>query len=193
MMRLWLCTLLAVDTVACAAPRTSPPREPAPAVSVSAPPPVETAMRPVPALPEGVFLQLWLPDTGDLFRVAADGRYLVTSGGGAEVQAAPMSQHERGAPVVSATGIARLDAALTAAGFFDLPASVPGEMPGDGVVLSNGGRAPKAVALVFSARRGAAVATVRVEGDPRAPATLGALAPVYVALDREALGGWAAE
>jgi hypothetical protein len=62
-----------------------------------------------------------------------------------------------------------------------------------GTVLRNSGREVEPRPVYFSARRDGAVKTVEAHGDFGAPCTLGALEPVYRALDAEALGDWMKE
>lgn len=142
-------------------------------------------------LPDGVLVQMWIPDTGELYRVAEDGRYLVTLPGAAEAQQQPRSRFEPGATVVSARGLDRLRAALGASGFFTLPARIAtGDCVSDDTVIRNSGRKVLRRRVVISARDGHRVATVEGLGDLAAPCTLAELEPVYRALDLEALGDW---
>jgi len=144
-----------------------------------------------PALPEGVLLQLYVPDTRELYRVADDGRFLVTPPGGAEQVEQPRSKFERGRETISEQGLDRLRAALDKAGFFSLPERVEtGDCVSDDVVIRNSGRKVLRRTVVFSARDGDREATVEGKGDFGAPCTLAELEPVYRALDLEALGDW---
>ena len=145
---------------------------------------------PAPTLPEDALIQLWLPDSGELVRIANDGRYLVTPKGGAEAQQAPKSKDEPDAKVVSAEGLARIGAALDTISFFTLPPQVDGSMRVAEMMTESSGQVAKAVTVVISARRDGKVNTVTVQGDPTVVPSLGTLAPVYAALDREAIGGW---
>jgi hypothetical protein len=144
-----------------------------------------------PALPEGVLLQLYVPDTRELYRIADDGRFLVTPPGGSEQREQPRSKYEPGRQELSADGLARLRKALDEAGFFSLPERIEtGDCVSDGVVIRNSGRKVLKRTVVFSARDGGREATVAGKGDFGAPCTLAELEPVYRALDLEALGDW---
>ena len=144
-----------------------------------------------PALPDGVLLQLFVPDTGELYRIAEDGRFLVTSPGGDEQAEQPRSKYEPGRQTLSDRGLDRLRAALEKAGFFSLPERIEtGDCVSDDVVIRNSGRKVLRRTVVFSARDGDEVATVEGKGDFGAPCTLAELEPVYRALDLEALGDW---
>ena len=142
-----------------------------------------------PALPDDVLLQLYVPETGELYRVADDGRFLV----GDRVQQ-PRSKYERGRQTISARGLQRLRVALEKAHFFSLPPKVDtGDCVTDDTVIRNSGRKVIRRTVVFSARDGGTVATVEGKGDFAAPCTLAELEPVYRALDLEALGDWQRE
>lgn len=144
-----------------------------------------------PALPEGVLVQLFVPDTGELYRVAQDGRFLVTSPGGEEEARKPFSKFEPGRETVSEQGLGRLRAALEQASFFSLPEQVAtADCVPDGTVIRNSGRKVTRRAIVFSARNGDTVRTVEGQGDFAAPCTLAELEPIYRALDLDALGDW---
>jgi hypothetical protein len=152
------------------------------------------ALTAAPAVPDGVVVQLYLPGTGELYRVTEDGRFLVTPPGGEEEQRPPLSRAERGRQTLSDAGIGRLRAALDEAGFFALPERIgANDCVPAGTVLRNSGRAVQPQPVVFSARRGGDVKSVEGLGDFGAPCTLGALEPVYRALDLEALGDWMKE
>jgi hypothetical protein len=154
------------------------------------PRPVSAAAQ-APALPDGVLLQLYVPDTRELYRIADDGRFLVTPPGGAEQRQQPRSKYEPGSQTLSARGLDRLRAALDKAGFFSLPERIEtGDCVSDDVVIRNSGRKVLRRTVVFSARDGDREATVEGKGDFGAPCTLAELEPVYRALDLEALGDW---
>jgi hypothetical protein len=147
-----------------------------------------------PSVPGDVVLQLYVPDSGELYRVTGDGRFLVTPPGGEEEQRPPRSRAERGRQTLSEAGLARLREALDAAGFFALPDSVPAaDCVPAGHLLPNSGRPVDPRPVVFSARHGGTVKRVEGHGDFAAPCTLGPLEPVYRALDVEALGDWMKE
>lgn len=144
-----------------------------------------------PALPEDVLVQLFVPDSGELYRVALDGRFLVTAPGGEEEVKQPLSQFEPGLQTVSEQGLDRLRAALEQASFFSLPEHVAtADCVPDGSVIRNSGRKVTRRAIVFSARKGDTVHAVEGQGDFAAPCTLAELEPVYRALDLDALGDW---
>jgi hypothetical protein len=142
-----------------------------------------------PALPDGVMLQLFVPETGELYRVAEDGRYTVN-----ERSEKPRSKYEPGRETVSEQGLGRLRKALEQVSFFSLPAQVEtGDCVADDVVIRNSGRKVLRRTVVFSARDGSQEATVQGRGDFAAPCTLAELEPIYRALDLEALGDWQVE
>jgi len=142
-----------------------------------------------PALPADVLLQLYVPETGELYRVADDGRFLV----GDHAQQ-PRSKYEKGRQTISEHGLRRLRDALEKAGFFSLPPRIhTGDCVTDDTVIRNSGRKVMRRTVVFSARDGDDVATVEGKGDFAAPCTLAELEPVYRALDFEALGDWQKE
>jgi hypothetical protein len=144
-----------------------------------------------PAMPGDVVLQLYVPETGELYRVADDGRFLVTTPGGGEHAEQPRSKYEPGRQTVSADGLRRLREALEKAHFFSLPERIEtGDCVSDDVVIRNSGRKVLRRTVVFTAREGDRVATVEGKGDFAAPCTLAELEPVYRALDLEALGDW---
>lgn len=147
---------------------------------------VSTPSPQAPELPGDVVLQLYIPETGELYRVADDGRFLV--GDHAEQ---PRSKYEPGRHTISERGIERLREALQKAHFFSLPPRIDtGDCVTDGTVIRNSGRKVLRRTVVFSARDGDQVATVEGKGDFAAPCTLAELEPVYRALDLEALGDW---
>lgn len=143
----------------------------------------------VPALPDGVLLQLFVPETGELYRVAEDGRYTVN-----ERSEKPRSKYEPGRETVSDQGLSRLRKALDGAGFFSLPPKIEtGDCVTDDTVIRNSGRKVLRRTVVVSARDGSRAATVEGRGDFAAPCTLAELEPIYRALDLEALGDWQVE
>jgi hypothetical protein len=161
--------------------------EPAAAPSVA--PSAERPEVTTPALPDGVMLQLFVPETGELYRVAEDGRYTVN-----ERSEKPRSKYEPGRETVSEQGLGRLRKALEQVSFFSLPAQVEtGDCVSDDVVIRNSGRKVLRRTVVFSARDGSQEATVEGRGDFAAPCTLAELEPIYRALDLEALGDWQVE
>lgn len=144
---------------------------------------------PPPPLPDDVLLQLFIPETEELYRVAEDGSYTVNG-----VPEKPRSKYTPGRDTVSPEGLSRLRDALAKAGFFALPARVEtGDCVTDGTVIRNSGRKVLRRTVVVSARDGSQAATVEGKGDFAAPCTLGALEPIYRALDLEALGDWQVE
>lgn len=173
-----------------ATPAATAPATDAPVAGAAEAPAVTPVAGATPALPDDALIQIWQPESGQLYRIAADGRYLVTPPGGAEAQATPKSKDEAGAQVVSAAGLARLDAALTSVDFFSLPVQVPGTIRVAEMMLAASGKTATPSTVVISARRDGKVVTVKVVGDPTVIGSLGTLAPVYAAFDREALGGW---
>ena len=143
----------------------------------------------VPALPDGVMLQLYVPETGELYRVGEDGRYTVN-----ERREKPRSKYEPGRETVSEMGLSRLREALEKATFFSLPSRIEtGDCVTDDVVIRNSGRKVLRRTVFVSARDGSREATVEGRGDFAAPCTLAELEPVYRALDLEALGDWQVE
>ena len=176
---------LAALLVAAACARSSSPTE-----AAETPAHAEAPMQALPPLPEDVLLQLFNRHTGQTWRIALDGRYLVTPPGGVERQETPLSQLAPGQPVLPAGSLEHLREALRSAGFFSLPARLEGTLPSGPVVLPSGRGPFTPQAWAFSARDGSRTATVEVTADPRVPSTLGALAPLYAALDQVALGDW---
>lgn len=139
-----------------------------------------------PALPAGVLLQLSIPETGELYRVAEDGTFTV-----GEQREQPRSKFEPGRQTVSEQGLGRLRKALDSVGFFSLPAQIAtGDCVPDNTVIRNSGRKVLRRTVVISARDGEREATVEGKGDFGAPCTLAELEPIYRALDLEALGDW---
>ena len=142
-----------------------------------------------PALPADVLLQLFVPETEELYRVAEDGRYTVN-----EQPEKPRSKYTPGRDTVSPEGLSRLREALAKARFFELPSRIDtGDCIPDGSVIRNSGRKVLRRTVVISARDGSQEATVEGRGDFAAPCTLAELEPVYRALDLEALGDWQVE
>ncbi len=151
-----------------------------------APTPAEPLAVSAPALPDGVLLQLSIPETGELYRVAEDGTFTV-----GDQREQPRSKFEPGRQTVSEQGLVRLRKALEAAGFFSLPAQIAtGDCVPDDTVIRNSGRKVLRRTVVISARDGEREATVEGKGDFGAPCTLAELEPIYRALDLEALGDW---
>ena len=139
-----------------------------------------------PALPDGVLLQLSIPETGELYRIAEDGTFTV-----GDQREQPRSKFEPGTQTVSEQGLARLRKSLDDAGFFSLPAQIAtGDCIPDNAVIRNSGRKVLRRTVVISARDGEREATVEGKGDFGAPCTLAQLEPIYRALDLEALGDW---
>lgn len=144
-------------------------------------------MLPIPALPDHVLLQVFFRDSGLTWRVADDGRWLVTDPGGVEQERPPMSKPERGARRISAAGLSGLRAAVEAVRFASLPAQLTGLSSAD--VRRPNGRPVELCPMAFTV----GAHTVEVQGDPRVPASFGPLEPLYRRLDEEAIGGWAQE
>ena len=140
-------------------------------------------------MPDDVLLQLFIPETEELYRVAEDGRYTVN-----EQPEKPRSKYDPGRDTVSPEGLSRLREALAKARFFSLPrGSTPATASPTAVVIRNSGRKVLRRTVVISARDGSQEATVEGRGDFAAPCTLAELEPVYRALDLEALGDWQVE
>ncbi len=145
----------------------------------------------VPPLPPGVFLQVFLRDTGMTWRVAEDGRWLVTRPGEPERQERPLSRLHPGADRLGTAALRRLRGALEAADFPRLPATLPPALA-EGTVLS-GGDGLHLHPVAFTARLAGVEHTVEIPADPAVPESLGVLAGVGRVLDEEALGGWLGE
>lgn len=187
----WACTGPSVAQPAAPAPAapatapTTPPAAPSPAI------PSEAAVPTPPALPADALIQLVDLRTGQIHRVDQDGTYRVGAADALAVRP-PMSRLERGSQAVSPRGRKRLLEAARAAGFFDLPAQVPGAMPEP--VRVPGGSTPIAPGpIALSVRDGARQATVVVPAHLRYLPGFGPLEALVRALDEEALGGWAQE
>jgi hypothetical protein len=133
-------------------------------------------------------LQFTNRSTGWVYRVADDGRFLVTPKDGAQTQQRPMSKLDPG-EAVSEQGMVRLRSAVEASGFFRLEEHV------DGSIAIATGDETEAVAqhLSFTVRGADGPKTVTGRGALALPATLGPLEPLFTAVDLEALGGWADE
>jgi hypothetical protein len=150
-------------------------------------------MRAIPPLPAGVVVQLFFGDTGVTHRLTEDGRYLITMPGRPEETAGARSRYEPGSVEVSPDGMERLRMAARAVGFFGMPSRLPTVRigsTGSAPVRLPGGATFRPQPMAFTVRDGEQVATVSVKADPRVPSTLGALEPLYRALDNEALGYW---
>jgi hypothetical protein len=158
------------------------------AVAPSRSPEPRTVTAP-PALPDDVLLQLYIPETSELYRVGEDGRYTVN-----EQPEKPRSKYTPGSEKVSPEGLDRLRDALEEAGFFALPEQIEtGDCMPDNAVIRNSGRKVIRRTVFVSARDGERSATVEGRGDFGAPCTLAQLEPIYRALDLEALGDWQVE
>ena len=162
--------------------------EPVSVPVVASNPPVEATMSPVPPLPDGIYLQFANQSTGWVYRVAEDGRFLVTPKGGSQAQQRPMSKLDPG-PVLSEQGMLRLRAAVESSGFFTLEDRVGGGDP----VPAHAESEAVAQELAFTVHGADGPKTVTVRGALAVAASLGPLEPLFTALDLEALGGWSDE
>lgn len=176
--------LLAV-LLACAGPAPGRPAAQPPRTT-------EVTVHDVPPLPAGILLQLAVRETGEVYRVADDGRYLVSGPGGQEHEARPRSRRSPGADRLTPEALVRLRSALDAARLDTLPDSIPGASALGPDVLPVGGRWTLRH-YVFTARPGPIVRSVEVVADARLDESFGALAGLFRALDDEALGGWRLE
>ena len=159
--RVLLATLLLMAAAVAGCGGDDAPDEPA------EPRPVTTQ---APALPEDVFVQLAIPETGELYRIAEDGRFLVTNPGGDEQQQRPISRYEPGRETVSDRGLERLREALEKARFFSLPERIEtGDCVSDDVVIRNSGRKVLRRTVVVSARDGDRDRHRRGQGRLRGP------------------------
>jgi len=148
----------------------------------SAPPMVDSATPPL-------LLELAVTETGERYRVAEDGRYLVTGPDGVERETAPMSRSEQGTRRLTPRALGRLREAIAKVGFSALPDTVPGIATLPAGMRPTGGGQLHPRTFVFTVHAGAPK-SVAVLADGRLARSFGALAPLWRALDDEALGGW---
>jgi hypothetical protein len=156
------------------------------------PPPMTDAeaLQRAPALPEDVIIQLMWAEDGYMYRIATDGRYLVTPVGGAEKQERPRPRAPLGAELVPEASRDRLLKVIA-----DLPALPPvlPRMNVEGMFEPNHRVPIRLEPAVWSFRRGGVEERVLVWADSANSSTFGLLKPLYVALDEAAIGGWANE
>jgi hypothetical protein len=144
-----------------------------------------------PALPKGALFQFVHLDTGRVHQIDLDGTYRVGAAGALTVRA-PLSRLEGGSQTVSKRGRARLLEVAREARFFELPSVLPRTMA-EGIMLPGSAATARPTAMAFSLRDGAQVHTVVVQGHLRYAPSFGPLAPLFTAVDEEAIGGWLGE
>ena len=142
-----------------------------------------------PSLPEGILLEFAVPSTAQRWRVAEDGRWLVTAPDGTEQERAPISREDMGANRLSPRALDRIRAALAQVGFASLPDSVRGSSGlAVGIRVADGDPLGR-IRYLITARVGT-VKRVSVEADARYAPSFGVLEPLFRVLDDEALGIW---
>jgi hypothetical protein len=141
------------------------------------------------AEPVSALIELAVTETGERYRIADDGRYLVTGSDGVEHEQPPMSKIDRGTRRLTSRALARLRDAISQVGFSALPDSIPGieSLPAGARPTGSGRFTPRT--FVFTVNEGAPK-SVRVRADGRVAESFGTLAPLWQVLDEEALGGW---
>lgn len=166
----------------------SPPELPAP-TAPDAPPggaPVPALLSAAAALPREGLLQLSLPEAGLVYRLDADGRYWTGPIAGPLEAAPPRVRGQPGVQQVPEPTLQRLRAALSA--LPPLPAAPP--RPPPSTLERPGGGPVEAQPMVWGFFKDGVEQRVLVWGDPTVPGSLGPAAPLYVAFDEAALGGW---
>lgn len=140
-------------------------------------------------LEDGVWIEVQWGAGGRTARILKDGRYLELDAAGRVRQIPPRSLYDRGVGAVTEAGQRRLQAALDAAGFFGLPARLPPTPIPPDTRLPDGSIPVVQELRIASVGPSGAHEVVAV-GDFRLLESVGALGPVYAAIDREVLGGW---
>ncbi len=179
----WACGSVAEQPVAT---NTEPAVTPAPRAD-------SVADTTVPTPSADTLIQVFFPDENRVERFLADGRWGLLAADGSLVGQKPMGFYERGRDTISPDGLRRLDEALQAVDFFELPELLDDHLPQDPsqLQLPNGQGAlnPRPV-LVTARGPDGTFHTVRAYGDRRVLGSFGPLSPLMKALDREAWGGW---
>jgi len=134
--------------------------------------PVEAAMLVAPQLPEDVFLQYFLADSGEMHRVSLDGHYRYTAPGKTEETLPPKNRIEHGKEKLSNAAMARLIQAAQV-------------LKSSSTSIGNGVRP-----VVFTARLEGKTWETRLSVNPGQAASYGPLEGLYRSLDNEVLGGW---
>lgn len=136
-----------------------------------------------------LLIELAVKETGQRYRIADDGRFLVTGPDGVERETPPRSKIDRGTPRLTARALARLRQAIAKVGFSALPDTVPGiaSLPAGIRPTGSGQFTPRTFVFTVPSDGPRSVA---VQADARMARSFGALAPVWRVLDEEALGGW---
>ena len=135
-------------------------------------------------------IELAVKETGERYRIADDGRYLVTGPDGVEHETSPMSKTDRGTRRLTPRALARIRHAIAAIGFSALPDTVPGIATLPAGARPTSGGPFQARSFVFTVVSGTGPKSVAVSADARVTRSFGVLAPLWRALDEEALGGW---
>jgi hypothetical protein len=162
------------------------------AVIAALPPPMTDAeaLQRAPALPEDVMIQLMWAENGLMYRIATDGRFLLTLAGSVEKQERPRSRAHMGVELVPEPSRDRLLKVI--ASLPTLPPVLP-RMNVEGMFEPNHRVPLRLEPAVWSFRRGGIEERVLVWADSANSSTFGVLKPLYVALDEAAIGGWANE
>ena len=169
----------------------APPPAPAPWDPATSPADVAAALARAPALPGAPLVAVCYLSGGDCHIIDQDGTYRLRAPDGA-VQVERPRGKGRPAPAaedprLSAPALARLRALIDAADA--IPAAVPlvGLPPG---ARLPGGAAPRPDVSVWTLGATAGPRQLVAHVIPTVAETYGPLAPLYAALDDEALGGW---
>lgn len=182
------------------APPAGPSPRPPPAAPADPPPPWDPATSPeavaaalaqAPALPGAPLLAVCFLSGGDCHIIDPDGTYRLRSPDGALSVQRPVGKGRpppaAEAPRLSAPALARLRALIDAADA--IPAAVPLAALPAGARLP-GGASPRPDVSVWTLGGGASPRRLVAHVVPTVAETYGPLAPLYAALDEEALGGW---
>lgn len=182
------------------APPAALPARPPPAAPADPPPPwdpatspeaVATALAQAPALPGAPLVAVCFLSGGDCHIIDQDGTYRLRGPDGALVIERPRGKGRpppsAEAPRLSAPALARLRALIDAADA--IPAAVPLVQLPPGARLPSGA-IPRPQVSVWTLGAGAGPRQLVAHVVPTVAETYGPLAPLYTALDEEALGGW---
>ena len=167
-------TLLLVLGIGCRAdPLPAPPIE---EQEVSS----QSPLKETPPIPDDVYLQFFVRDTGYTHRVALDGRYLVTGLDGVERIKSPVASENW--PPGSEDQLVRLMRKSVAETEFSLLADDLG------MVFSDSGNNPLTVVVTVALQDGAKSVQATTSG--KLLFHLGPLTTIYQALDKYAIGSW---
>lgn len=148
--------------------------------------PVPALLAAAASLPEAGLLQLSFPEAGLVYRLDADGRYWTGPLAGPLQVEKPSVRGHPGVDRAPAAALDRLRAELLA--LPKLPVAPPAPPPAERA-RPGGGREQR-VPIVLGFFKDDVEQRVLVWADPRVSASFGPVAPLYVAFDEAALGGW---